>query len=228
MKQGFFITGTDTGVGKTLIATALVHGFAQAGSKVVGMKPVAAGADWQDDQLINEDVAQLIAAGNVKADLAHINPYVFESPIAPHIAAAQAGVSMSISKIKSDFEVLANIADVVVVEGAGGFLVPLNDSEDMADLAVALGLPMILVVGMRLGCLNHALLTVAAMKARDLRLAGWIANTINPQMANFAENLHSLRQRIAKSYPGAPLLGVVPYATEVSAEKGASYLQLPG
>lgn len=227
MKKGFFITGTDTGVGKTLIATAMVHGFAQAGRKVVGMKPVAAGADWHGDQPLNEDVAQLMAASNVKAALAHINPYVFESPIAPHIAAAQAGVSMSIPKIKSDFEVLANSADVVVVEGAGGFLVPLNDSEDMADLAVALGLPMILVVGMRLGCLNHALLTVAAIEARGLRLAGWVANTIDPQMANFTENLDSLKQRISASYPGAPCLGVVPYAAEVSAAKVATYLQLP-
>lgn len=222
MKMGLFITGTDTGVGKTLIATALVHGFAQADRRVVGMKPVAAGASLQDGQLLNDDVAQLIVASNVKANLAHINPYVFESPIAPHIAAAQAGISMSIPKLKLDFEVLANAADVVVVEGAGGFLVPLNDTEDMADLAVALGLPIVLVVGMRLGCLNHALLTAAAIEARGLRLAGWVANSIDPQMTNFAENLDSLNQRIS-----APCLGIVPYSTEVDFRQVSAYLKLP-
>jgi dethiobiotin synthetase len=222
MKMGFFITGTDTGVGKTLIATALVHGFAQAGRRVVGMKPVAAGASLQDGQLLNEDVAQLITASNIDVPLAHINPYVFESPIAPHIAAAQAGISMSIPKLKLDFEVLANAADVVVVEGAGGFLVPLNDTEDMADLAVALGLPIVLVVGMRLGCLNHALLTAAAIEARGLRLAGWVANSIDPQMTNFAENLDSLNQRIS-----APCLGIVPYSTEVDFRQVSAYLKLP-
>jgi dethiobiotin synthetase len=222
MKMGFFITGTDTGVGKTLIATALVHGFAQAGRRVVGMKPVAAGASLQDGQLLNEDVAQLITASNIDVPLAHINPYVFESPIAPHIAAAQAGISMSIPKLKLDFEVLANAADVVVVEGAGGFLVPLNDTEDMADLAVALGLPIVLVVGMRLGCLKHALLTAAAIEARGLRLAGWVANSIDPQMTNFAENLDSLNQRIS-----APCLGIVPYSTEVDFRQVSAYLKLP-
>jgi dethiobiotin synthetase len=222
MKMGFFITGTDTGVGKTLIATALVHGFAQAGRRVVGMKPVAAGASLQDGQLLNEDVAQLITASNIDAPLAHINPYVFESPIAPHIAAAQAGISMSIPKLKLDFEVLANAADVVVVEGAGGFLVPLNDTEDMAGLAVALGLPIVLVVGMRLGCLNHALLTAAAIEARGLRLAGWVANSIDPQMTNFAENLDSLNQRIS-----APCLGIVPYSAALDFGQVSAYLELP-
>lgn len=222
MKQGFFITGTDTGVGKTLIATALVHGFAQSGKRVIGMKPVAAGAALQDGQLLNDDVVQLIAASNVEAPLSLINPYVFEPPVAPHIAAAQAGISMSISKLKSDFESLNDAADVVVVEGAGGFLVPLNSSEDMADLAMALDLPVVLVVGMRLGCLNHALLTVAAIEARGLRLAGWIANRIDPQMTNFSENLESLKQRIT-----APCLGVVSYSNSMDFRQVSTYLELP-
>jgi dethiobiotin synthetase len=222
MKQAFFITGTDTGVGKTLVAAALVKHFARAGRQVVGMKPVAAGSVWDGDRLLNEDVAQLMAASNVKAALEHVNPYVFAAPIAPHIAAAQAGVSMSIPKLKSDFEVLANAAEVVVVEGAGGFLVPLSDAEDMADLAVALGLPVILVVGMRLGCLNHALLTVAAIKARGLYLAGWVANSIDPHMANFAENLDSLKRRIP-----ALCLGVIPYSADVTSAQVSTYLQLP-
>jgi len=131
MKQGFFITGTDTGVGKTLIAAALAHSFAQSGKRVIGMKPVAAGAALQDGQLVNDDVVQLMAASNVEAPLSLINPYVFKPPVAPHIAAALAGISMSIPKLKSDFESLRDTAEVVVVEGAGGFLVPLNSSEDM-------------------------------------------------------------------------------------------------
>jgi dethiobiotin synthetase len=222
MKQGFFITGTDTGVGKTLIATALVHGFAQSGKRVIGMKPVAAGAALQDGQLLNDDVVQLIAASNVEAPLSLINPYVFEPPVAPHIAAAEAGISMSISKLKSDFESLNDAADIVVVEGAGGFLVPLNSSEDMADLAIALDLPVVLVVGMRLGCLNHALLTVAAIEARGLRLAGWIANRIDPEMTNFSENLESLKQRIT-----APCLGVVSYSNSMDFRQVSAYLELP-
>jgi dethiobiotin synthetase len=222
MKQAFFITGTDTGVGKTRIATGLVHGFTHSGRRVVGMKPVAAGAMLQDGYLLNDDVVQLIAASNVEAPLSLINPYVFEPPVAPHIAAAQAGISMSIPKLKSDFKSLGDAADVVVVEGAGGFLVPLNDSEDMADLAMALGLPVILVVGMRLGCLNHALLTVAAIEARGLRLAGWVANHIDPQMMHFSENLESLKQRIT-----APCLGVVPYSISMDFRQVSAYLELP-
>jgi dethiobiotin synthetase len=211
MKQGFFITGTDTGVGKTLIAAALIHRFTQQGMKAIGMKPVAAGARPHDGQLLNEDVEQLMAASNVEAPLLLINPYVFDSPVAPHIAASQSGVVMSLDKIKAAFHALAPLADILVIEGAGGFLVPLNDGEDMADLAVSLELPIILVVGMRLGCLSHALLTVAAIEARGLRLAGWVANSIDPGMANFEENLASLRQRI-----DAPCLGVVPWFATLS------------
>jgi len=222
MKQGFFITGTDTGVGKTLIAAALAHGFAQSGKRVIGMKPVAAGAALQDGQLVNDDVVQLMAASNVEAPLSLINPYVFMPPVAPHIAAALAGISMSIPKLKSDFESLRDTAEVVVVEGAGGFLVPLNSSEDMADLAMALDLPVVLVVGMRLGCLNHALLTVAAIEARGLRLAGWIANSIDPQMTNFSENIESLKQRIT-----APCLGLVPYLSSIDFRQVSAYLELP-
>jgi dethiobiotin synthetase len=222
MKQGFFITGTDTGVGKTLIAAALAHGFAQSGKRVIGMKPVAAGAALQDGQLVNDDVVQLMAASNVEAPLSLINPYVFKPPVAPHIAAALAGISMSIPKLKSDFESLRDTAEVVVVEGAGGFLVPLNSSEDMADLAMALDLPVVLVVGMRLGCLNHALLTVAAIEARGLRLAGWIANSIDPQMTNFSENIESLKQRIT-----APCLGLVPYLSSIDFRQVSAYLELP-
>lgn len=222
MKQGFFITGTDTGVGKTLVAAALVHRFAQRGMSVVGMKPVAAGAELLDGAWMNEDVLQLIKAANVKAPLAQINPYVFASPIAPHIAANQTGVVISIAKIKTVFAELRMLAEVVVVEGAGGFQVPLNDKEDTADLAFSLGLPVVLVVGMRLGCLNHALLTVAAIEAKGLRLAGWVANCAEPEMAHLDQNLISLKQKI-----NAPCLGVVPFVNGMDFTRAATFLELP-
>jgi len=222
MKRGYFITGTDTGVGKTLIAAALIHGFASAGRRVVGMKPVAAGAEFTDGQWLNEDVLQLRAAANVDAPLASVNPYVFASPIAPHIAASQAGITISLDKIKAAFADLAELADVVVVEGAGGFLVPLNDRQDMGDLAAELGLPVILVVGMRLGCINHALLTVAAIEARGLPLAGWVANVVDAEMLYLEENLTALQQRIA-----APHLGTVPRLADADFRQAANYLQPP-
>ncbi len=227
MKRGYFITGTDTGVGKTLIAAALIHGFAAAGGRVVGMKPVAAGAELSDGQWLNEDVSQLRAAANVDAPLASVNPYVFAPPIAPHIAASQAGVVISLDRIKTAFADLAALADVVVVEGAGGFLVPLNERQDMGDLAVRLDLPVILVVGMRLGCINHALLTVAAIESRGLPLAGWVANVVDAEMPYLEENLAALQQRIS-----APHLGTVPHLADADFRQAANYLQpslqLPG
>lgn len=223
MKRGFFITGTDTGVGKTLIATALMQRFAASGNKVVGMKPVAAGAEFTDGQWLNEDVSQLQVAANVDAPLASVNPYVFAPPIAPHIAAGQAGIVISLDKIKAAFSDLAELADVVVVEGAGGFLVPLNDRQDMGDLAAALGLPVILVVGMRLGCINHALLTVAAIEASGLPLAGWVANLVDAEMPCLEENLATLQQRIA-----APHLGTVPRLADADFRQAVNFLRLSG
>ncbi len=196
MKSGYFITGTDTGVGKTLIASALVHQFAQSGLKSIGMKPVAAGCELVNGELISEDVTRLIAASNVTAPLAQLNPYAFAPAVAPHIAAKQAGVEIELTTIQEAYQALAQNADIVIVEGVGGFCVPLGDGMNTTDLAQALNLPIILVVGMRLGCLNHALLTVEAIQARSLILAGWIANQIDPQMAAFEENLDTLKQRI--------------------------------
>ena len=214
---GFFITGTDTGVGKTLIACALLHALARAGLRVVGMKPVAAGAVRSAEGLINDDVAQLRAASSIKAELALVNPYCFEPAIAPHIAAMRAGVTIDLARIAQAHAQLAAMADTVVVEGAGGFCVPLNGSEDAADLARYLGLPVILVVGVRLGCMNHALLTAQAIRARGLKLAGWVANRIDPAMPVADENVTALAERLA-----APLLGeieftVVPDPQHVSA-----------
>lgn len=209
MKHGFFVAGTDTGVGKTLISAALVHHFALNGDRAVGLKPVAAGCEWKSEQLLSADVVLLRAASNVALPLDVINPYAFEPPLAPHIAAEMAGHHIEISRLLEMFERAALAADVIVVEGVGGFRVPLNEREDTADLAVKLGLPVILVVGMRLGCLNHALLTAESIAACGLKLAGWVANIIDPQMPAFQENLHALEERIP-----APCLGVISYAEQ--------------
>lgn len=221
MKRGFFVAGTDTGVGKTLVACGLLHAFARRGQRAVGMKPVAAGASDAAGRWGNEDVAALAAASNVHADRSSVNPYLLKLPVAPHIAAAAEGVVIDLSAIDRSFTALQQIADVVVVEGVGGFRVPLTDREDSADLAVRLGLPVILVVGMRLGCLNHALLTVEAIAARGLELAGWVANSIDPRMAKLPENIAALRARIA-----APLLGEVPFLTPPDPARAAAALDL--
>ena len=204
--HGFFVTGTDTGVGKTLICCALLHGFAASGKSVIGMKPVAAGAIRGAQGLINDDVELLRAASNVKAPLALVNPYCFEPPIAPHLAAEQAGAIIELQLILDAYRDLAFAADIVIVEGIGGFCVPFNGSEDSADLAQRLGLPVILVVGLRLGCLNHALLTAHAIRSHGLTFAGWIANRIDPAMAAVERNVAALAERLA-----APLLGVVEF-----------------
>lgn len=216
--MNYFVTGTDTGVGKTLISCALLHAFAAQGKRVVGMKPIAAGCDAQGQY---EDVLQLRAASNVAASYGQINPYCFVPAVAPHIAAHHAGVEIQFTRIMTAYRELAAQAQVVIVEGAGGVLVPLNKTHDVADLALELDVPVILVVGMRLGCLNHALLTVEAIAARGLTLAAWVANIIDDEMPAREENIAALQQRIV-----APLLGVVPYMQQISAQAAAGYLDV--
>jgi dethiobiotin synthetase len=206
MVHHVFVTGTDTGVGKTLASCALLHRLRARGLRALGMKPVAAGVESTPEGPANADVIALRRASSWPVRLSEVNPYSFKPAIAPHLAAAAAGVRIEIGPIRQAFESLRRSADAIVVEGVGGFLVPLNEREDAGDLAVALALPVVLVVGMRLGCLNHALLTQQAIVARSLTLAGWIANSIDPNMARFDENLQALRERIA-----APLLGVMPH-----------------
>jgi len=222
MTRGCFVTGTDTGVGKTLVACAMLHAFARSGRRVVGMKPVAAGASKAAGEWGSEDVAALAAASNVRAGPRVVNPCLLELPVAPHIAAASAGIAIDLAAIERSFAALRELAEVVVVEGVGGFRVPLTDRTDSADLAVRLGLPVVLVVGMRLGCLNHALLTVEAIAARGVELAGWVANSIDPQMAKRAENVAALRARIA-----APLFGEVPFLAPPDPVRAAAALRLP-
>ena len=194
--QAFFVTGTDTNVGKTYVACKLISDYVAQGYKVVGMKPIAAGCELIDGAWVNDDELKLEAAGNVKAPRALINPYSFKEAIAPHIAAEIAGVEIKIEVIKAAFDALIKLADIVIVEGAGGFLVPLNDKESVADLAVALNIPIILVVGMKLGCISHSLLTVEAIKARGLNLNGWVANHIDPDMAMQQENIETITERL--------------------------------
>lgn len=218
--RGYFVTGTDTGVGKTLISAALLHAFAARGLRAVGMKPVAAGCEWRDGVAYWDDVDQLRAAANVDAAQALVNPYRFEPAIAPHIAAAQAGVTIQMDVVARACDALHGLADVVIVEGAGGFRVPLNDHEDMADLARALALPVILVVGMRLGCINHALLSAEAIRYAGLPLAGWVANRIDPAMAQSDASLTALQQRL-----DAPLLGVAPWLDKMDSSALSAHLR---
>ncbi len=196
MTTAFFVTGTDTEIGKTHVTCLLLRQYAAQGLKVIGMKPIAAGCELIDDVWVNDDVQRLVAASNVQAPMDLINPYRFIEPIAPHLAAEKAGVTIDIDVIVGAFKQLQAMADVVIVEGAGGFLVPLNTSSNMADLAIALGIPTILVVGMRLGCINHSLLTAEAIKSRGLMLHGWIANHIDPEMDVQKENIQTITQQL--------------------------------
>ncbi|MHB9116695.1 MAG: dethiobiotin synthase [Burkholderiales bacterium] len=219
MSQGFFVAGTDTGVGKTLISSALLYAFARQGKKAVGMKPVAAGCLATPQGVRCEDADCLRASSNVQAPQDLINPYALLPPIAPHIAAEREGVEIDLGRIASNCRALLAMSDVLVVEGVGGFMVPLNSSQDTADLAVLLGLPVILVVGMRLGCINHALLSAWAIRQKGLRLAAWVANGIDPAMAAYDENLRALDERLA-----APMLGAVPHAEQAAPDFVAGFL----
>ena len=221
MNTDFFITGTDTDVGKTLVTGALLQAYARQGKKVVGMKPVAAGCEAIPGGLRCGDVVQLQANSNVAAPLNLVNPYSFAPPIAPHIAAVQSGAEIDLDHIVSCFQALREMADVVLVEGAGGLMVPLNARQDIADLAAMLGLPIILVVGIRLGCINHALLTAQAIRQKNLRLAAWVANQIDLGMHSFDENVQALEARL-----NVPLLGIVPYLTNIGQDNVSAYFNL--
>lgn len=205
--RSFFVTGTDTGVGKTVVACALARAFAAAGERVAVMKPVASGAERTPEGLRNADALALIGAANVPLSYAQVNPYCFEAAVSPHIAAKDANIEVDIDTIKADFTALEAISDRVVIEGAGGWLAPVNARESMGDLARALGVPAVLVVGLRLGCLNHAELTHRAIVNQGVVFAGWIANRLGAPMEREAENLATLARRL-----GAPPLALVAYA----------------
>jgi dethiobiotin synthetase len=193
--RGIFVTGTDTGVGKTEVAAALLRALVAEGVRAVGMKPVAAG--FAPGETVNADVRALVAAGNVDAPLADVNPFSFARPIAPHVAAARAGIAIDLDAIAAAHGRLVARADVVVVEGAGGTLVPLGPRTDVLDVAARLRLPVLLVVGIRLGCINHALLTARALAGRGLALAGWVANRIDPAMEEADASVAAIAERFA-------------------------------
>ncbi len=206
-KRGFFITGTDTEVGKTLIASALILKIKALAPNqtVIGFKPVVAGTSQSPAGItVNEDLESLKLASSYPGNATDLCPYVLPTPAAPHLVANSMGVTLELSTMLSAYQAISAKTDWTVVEGAGGFLVPINDAQDLGDLAQALQMPVILVVGLRLGCINHALLTVAAIAQRGLTLAGWVANTLNADMPYLHENIETLRERIQ-----APLLGIV-------------------
>jgi dethiobiotin synthetase len=204
-KFAWFITGTDTDIGKTLVAGAMLRALTKMSIRNAGMKPVAAGATLSDGVWHNDDVDTLASEASVVLPQELATPFLLRQPTAPHIAADQEKRTIEISHILACYRRLAEQVDALVVEGVGGFCVPLNDREDTADLAQRLALPVVLVVGLRLGCINHALLTVEAIASRGLSLAGWVANTVDDQMLNCAANIAALNDRI-----NAPLLGHVP------------------
>ncbi|MFT5643016.1 MAG: dethiobiotin synthetase [Janthinobacterium sp.] len=214
-----FVTGTDTDIGKTLISSALLHALTQTGVRACGMKPVAAGAVQKEGVWHNDDADLLAAAGNVVMLPSLTTPYMLQEAAAPHIAADLEDVIIEAVPILAAYTEVAAASDAVVVEGVGGFRVPLSDGFDSADLAQQLGLPVVMVVGLRLGCINHALLTFESIVARGLVLAGWVANEIDPGMRYADENIEALLLRIP-----APLLGRVPRLAQPSAAAAAAHL----
>lgn len=215
----YFVTGTDTEVGKTLISSALLRVLSHCGLRASGMKPVAAGAVLRDGEWHNDDVDNLAAASSLALPRSLTNPYLLREPAAPHIAASLENIAIDAQHIRSCYDQVSSAADAVVVEGVGGFRVPLSDRYDTADLAHDLGLPVILVVGLRLGCLNHALLTADAIAARGLTLAGWVANGVIPEMPYGEANVAALSVRLQ-----APLIGAVPWLAVPSPIAAADYL----
>lgn len=221
MSKGVFITGTDTGVGKTLVAAALLHAWAQRGKRVLGMKPVASGAEQQGGELRNADAVLLWALSNVPARYDEVNPYVYAPQVAPHIAAAATSREIDVDRIRNTFRELSDRCERIVVEGVGGWYVPLSQTRTMADVARDMALPVVMVVSIRLGCLNHALLTQQAIESSGLKLAGWVANGADPAMERAAENIAGLIDRIS-----APLLAKLPYQAEPRADASAALLDL--
>ncbi|HEX7964315.1 MAG TPA: dethiobiotin synthase [Gammaproteobacteria bacterium] len=217
--KGFFVTGTDTGMGKTRVSAGLLKALAASGLKTVGMKPVASGAEMTPEGLRNEDALALRSAASLKRPYELVNPYCFAPPVAPHLAAREAGVEIALEPLRDAYRELCRGADAVVVEGVGGWQVPLSGTLELPDLARELELPVVLVVGLRLGCLNHAFLTARALRADGLELAGWVANAIDSHFQRPEANLATLAAGL-----GAPLLGQLPYAPKARAEDAAAAL----
>lgn len=211
-----FITGTDTGVGKTHASVSLVKALVKHGLRVGVMKPIASGSDRTPEGLRNSDALALAEASNVDIPYSTLNPYCFEPAISPHIAAEEAGIAVDLSVIREDFNRIQSKADFTVVEGAGGWYAPISRTQSMADLPRALNIPVVLVVGVRLGCLNHAQLSKEAIEASGMELAGWVANSIDPALERAAENLTTLERILGR----APL-ALFPFATPLHPAPGS-------
>ncbi len=207
MEKGYFVTGTDTNVGKTWVTIALMRYFKSRGQSVVGMKPVASGCLMQHGQLKNEDALLIQENASVPIDYDLINPYAYQLPVSPHIAGVKNPVELQ--RLAAKFELLKNMADIAIVEGAGGWYTPLNDRETISDLAKALALPVIIVVAIRLGCINHARLTYQAVKQSGVNCAGWVAVCSDPDLLCRNENIQTIKDAV-----DAPLLGVLPYSKD--------------
>ncbi|CAJ0901643.1 ATP-dependent dethiobiotin synthetase BioD 1 [Ralstonia sp. LMG 32965] len=216
-----FVTGTDTEIGKTLVSAALLTRLADVGYRTAGLKPIAAGTLADAPTRTNEDVEQLRAAASVHLPLGTVCPWLLDAPMSPHLAAAREGVTITLPPILDAFAHARSMADAVVVEGVGGFRVPLSDNFDTAEMAVALGLPVVLVVGLRLGCLNHAALTAEAIAARGLHLAGWVGNVVDASMAGLDDNVDTLRRWI-----NAPHLGTIPRLPHADARLAAAHVDI--
>lgn len=221
MTQTFFVTGTDTGVGKTLVSCALLHAFRERGIAAVGMKPVASGSEQLSEGLRNADALRLQAAGAVELPYATVNPYTFAPAIAPHLAARLAGVSIEMERIAAVYRECAAQAQTVVVEGAGGWRLPLGDGRFLSDFAEQLSFDVVLVVGLRLGCLNHARLTAEAIERGPCKLVGWVGNQVEPAMTLISENVATLATLLA-----APCLGIVPPLTAPEPRQAAAALDI--
>ena len=219
MEKGYFITGTDTNAGKTWATIALMRYFKQQGKSVAGMKPVASGCFMQDGRLKNEDALLIQENAPLQIDYDLINPYAYQLPVSPHIAGINNPVNMA--NIVERFNVLKAVAEIVLVEGAGGWYAPLNDREDISDLAKALALPVIIVVAIRLGCINHAKLTYQAIQHSGIQCAGWIAICVDPDMLKPDENIRTIKAAL-----NVPLLGVLPYLTAADFDLLAGKLAL--
>jgi dethiobiotin synthetase len=217
--RGYFITGTDTDVGKTVVTLGLMQALQARGCRVAAMKPVASGCQSTPAGLRNDDALRLQQQASMELDYALVNPYAFAPAIAPHIAAGQVGTDIRVDEIICKYKEIERHSDCVLVEGAGGWQVPLNADETLADLAHALGLEVILVVAIRLGCLNHALLTAESITSRGCVLAGWVANQMLSDTTTASANIHALEQRI-----GCPRLATIPWHKDISAKFVANYL----
>ncbi|WP_177417967.1 dethiobiotin synthase [endosymbiont of Lamellibrachia barhami] len=211
--KGFFITGTDTGCGKTEVTLGLMHRLQAEGLSVAGLKPVAAGAVLTPEGLRNDDALKIQAQSDISLPYEKVNPFAYEAFIAPHLAAKSEGRPISLRKIQADFIELSALADRVIVEGVGGWRVPLGHGVTLPDLVRLLNLPVILVVGLKLGCINHTLLTEESILGSGLRLAGWVGNHIDPDMDAQRENIETLC-----SWMPAPCLGEIPYMEQPTAE----------